>query len=142
MFPSDTLFFFLAFRTQYDFSRSIPREVCWPPELLFDFIEIFRLQEGKIIVDPYSGESALGLIIKTQTGISQSRYFGYEIVDKVAERAIEYSKREFGVESILFGRAFRDAFDIDSVFYCPLRRSDCRRRNQQHGCRGTDGDGP
>jgi len=105
------------FRTQYDFSRSIPREVCWPPELLFDFIEIFRLQEGKIIVDPYSGESALGLIIKTQTGISQSRYFGYEIVDKVAERAIEYSKREFGVESILFGRAFRDAFDIDSVFY-------------------------
>ena len=103
-------------REEYDFSKSMPREVCWPSELLFDFIEVFQLNERKVILDPFSGESALGLIISSSNGRNASRYIGYEIVDKVANRALECNKREFGFESFFFERVFREVFEVGGYF--------------------------
>ena len=104
------------FQCEYDFSKSVPREVCWPPELLLDFFKVLQLGDNKVVVDPYSGESALGLLVASQHGSGMSRFIGYEIIDKVAQRAVAFSKREFSFESVMFERNFYDAFRHDSNF--------------------------
>ena len=104
------------FQCEYDFSKSVPREVCWPPELLLDFFKVFQLGDNKVVVDPYSGESALGLLVASQHGSGMSRFIGSEIIDKVAQRAVAFSEREFSFESVMFERNFYDAFRHDSNF--------------------------
>ncbi len=115
-------------RQEYVFGRGGRDEACWPPPLVADFIAAFSLQ-SKVVLDPFTGESLLGLMIQPSGGT----FYGYDVDAAPIQRAKDLLASEFSAELIACADSFHEEFEkqpFEEIGYAAILVHDTQAARQ------------